>query len=1451
MVTSGSFLPSLQSASQEVSTAPPLDPPPPGREHQTPEVVHEPLRRASPPPSLRPLRPHGRRRLASIPGHRRSLPRLYNPQERIRKRFREAAQRRFALVRLLPRRRDPLSTAAPAPPPLDQGSPPSAEEGGLRSGQEKVSGGVLRDTVITGGQRVAASPGQQSTKFTSRGDQEQDAQLSQKLEFQSDLGYNEEDRVFLHPVQLISGQVERPSQPGGLSQGEVTGSGGEEEAASLQVIAFPAAAEGLLGIEQGVRSQGVKPLLRPGEVGSRESGGRIAIIHPARFRRLRFRRPNVPKLIPKLVPRPISGGGIQQEVRRPEGRQEPPPQLDLREDQTGESLSTASSLPPVGGKVSQKQPLLPTAPAAQTYLPVNTKGTESSLSLSENSQISEGDTHATAGRETLWEDGLDSSRKDVLMELTSEVLTQPRVSVEPQDHPSHQEDLNTRPGEAESKRLSHGMTLEAASAQTDQLPRDSVVISVGSSQISAVPSSSTDDQGRQSLSGNSPDQQEHMTEVSSHHQMPARQQEITEQRIALREPDGGQDVPRRRIFVRPRYSQGSQRGFQVQQQRQELKTQEFVISQSTSRAAPDPRAHDTGLLQTSREGRLLPHPAGTLREAAAQQPEDQTRDPERHALHHTSPQHGDDRLSDILVSGDASRPENTPPVQSVTFGVQQRHGRPVSSSVLGRQKERTNRIDPADQVQESVGQTGRHGVIDTLSRGVQAESSLSPPEELAGVIEAAGQALQQQQPGRSPSPAADQQRLPVQHSPYSHTRMDVDRYKAQQRLPQDMEIVSSLPSDPSIPFSPPQGAPRATPREDTSASDGGAGSSAVQGKEHTAADDPELTEGVSETSPLCEEDHAGSVSGSPPSRGDEGVANTMSEGRLSPSGQTLAGRVYEEPRESYWPSERVPPSVTPLWSTGEATGTKANPESRRSGAGSLQPSRKSDEVTLSGSRDGHINAAAYASHLKTLESELERHVSLVKGQFNVRSRGQPSQGGDGSRLGEQQRLNGRQRGAGVRVSQPSRPQSQETSDAGSRPLHLGGDVSRTRGSLQSVDARKAFRTRNQLSSENELRLRGELLSTPRQPDAGRGGVSYYTTGHFQDVDAHKRARRPLAPGRPDPRTQRKPVKSRTDGGTLRLRGDHTRPPPSPLSPVTRAGSVARPFTQQHSLGVRRPYPSPQPPSPLGGRVPAFSLSHDEKTTFLASVAAPRAPPGVTPSLPRRPEPRPEVGSLVRTIHRFASSEAAPTALTGQVNPQRERQYHLPVTSRTHTNSHGQPAYTFERFPQAGSFKNTLSVQNIHYHSSPGSVERLRGSLSTSSTPRKQEPTNAQAHPQVAHPRVLSTSFPAAKSGEAETTPPDHRLRQPPHGDRNSFVGRVEGPARPVTQRGSKKFMDTLRGMNKDMEEQALLRSLAALLRGQDLSGHWASHDGPHPDAQRTPPYLQIPETGASSLTPCA
>lgn len=1422
------------------AAAPRLDQPPSGNEPQTTEAVHEQLRRPAPPHSLPrreqlPPRPHGRR-LTNHPGQRGSLPRLYNPKERIRKRFREAAQRRFALVRLLPRRRDPLKTAALSPPPLEHVSSPSTEEDGLRDGQERVSVGVLRDTAMTGGQHVGEGP-RQHTRLNNPLNHEKDSQISQKPEFQSDLGYNEEVRVFLHPVQVLSGKkkphenpeaavVEGTGQHRGLSQGGVTGSGGEKEKASLQVIAFPAAGDGLIGIEQGVRGQGVRPRLRPGGAGSRERSGRIAIIHPARFRRLRFRRPNVgvPKLVPKLVPRPISGSGIQHEPRHPEDRQEPPPELDLMEEQQGGSLSLAPSLPAVGRKVSEKQPLPPTAQAAQTYLPVNTQKSESSLSLSENPQISEGEIGATIGREPLWEDALDPPRKDVQMELTSEGLTQQNGSG-PQEHPEHQEDPNKRPGEAESTGLSQSMKLETASSSIDELPRNSLSTSATSSKKPAVPSSSTDDQRRQPLSGSSPDQQENMTEFSSNHQLPVRQQEVTEQRIAHREPDNGQGVPRLRNFVRPRFSQGSQRGFQVQLPRQEPKKQEFLISQSTSRVAPDPPPIDTGLLQPSREGRLLPHSAGTLREVA-QQPEDQMREPERHVLQHTSPQNSNDRLSDTYSGDDASRTEN--------------QGRPVSTAALGRQNESTSRINSASQL-EDVDQMGHHSIIDTLSRSVQTESPPSTTEELSGAVEGAAHFLQQQQPAKSSSHVTDHQHLPEQHTPYSHTHMEVQRNKAQPRLPQDIKLVSSLPSDVSRPFTPTQDAPS----ESASARVPGSGSTPIRGRDDTAADDSELGEGVSEASPLCD-DHTSSRSGSQPFRGDEGVARTASKGRHTSSGQTLAERVYEDPSESYWTSERMPPSVTPLRSTGEVTRSRVSQEPQRSGAGSLQLSRKSDEVTLSESSDGHINAEAYASHLKTLESELERHVSLLKGQFNLRQREQSSHRSDGSRLEEQQRLNSRHRGESVRESQSSRLQSKEATDAGSHQSHLRANMSKTRGSAQSADARNEFRPSDQLSTENELRLRGELLSIPKQPDAGLSRVSYYPTGRLRDVDTQKRPRRPLIPGRSDSRTQRKPSRSRKDGGTIRLRGDNTRSPPSPLSPVNRAGSAGGPpFSQQHSFKARRPYPSRQPPSPREG-VRAFHSSHDEITTFLDSTAASKIPPGMTASLPQNPEPRPAVGSLVRAPHRFVSSEASPTTLIGQVNHQRERQRHLPVTSQTRTNSYGQPAYTFERFPEAGSSKDTLSIQNINYHASPGRVERLRGSLSTSSIHRKKEPTSTQGHPRVAPQRILSTKFPPATLGEAQVTQPEHRFRQPPSGDKRSFLGRVEGPARPVSQRGSKKFMDTLRGMNKDMEEQALLRSLAALLRGQDLSGHWASHDVPHLDAQRPPPHLQIPETGASS-----
>lgn len=1371
----------------------------------------------------------------------------------MRKRFREAAQRRFALVRLLPRGRGRLETAALAPALPEQVASPSPDENGSRGTKTSVSAGALRDTGTSGGQYVSEEPRQQLTRVNNRGKDEQDPQ---KEEFQSHMKNDEEVRVILHPVQVISGneqqrvnpetaEVEGTDLQGGLSQGSVTDSGGEKETASVQVIAFSAAGDGSLGTMEGVRGQGVRPRLRLGETESRERGSRIAIIHPARFRRLRFRRPNfgVPKLIPKLVPRKSSGGGIQQKLRLPEGRQDAAPDLKLMEDHQGESLSPASSLLTVGREGNEKQPLPSREQATPTYLPVSTKESETPLSLSEEPQISEGDTDAAVGGDKAWEEVIDHPHEAVQMGLVSETLTQQKESTKSKDHRLHQKDQDTRPGEAEFTRLTQSNKPDTASALTDEPPRALVATSATSNQMSSVSSSSTDDQERQPLTGGSLDQQEHVTGLSSHHQQPDPQQDVTKLRIMQRKPVSGQSVPRLRAFYRPRFSQGTHRGVQAQISRPKLQTKEQPIQQSKQGVAQAASLNTTGLVQTTREERLLPHSVAALREAA-QQPEDNMQDEEGLVLHHSSQQQGSNRLSDIFMGGEKTRMETKPPVKSGTFGVVQSHGRPVSTAALEGQTEResppgVSGIHTASQFQEPVDHMGDDIITNTHSKVEQAESSPSTTEEQSGVAEGATSFMQQKQPERPSSQVTDHQQRPQeQHTPYSHTLMDRRQDKAEPRLPLDIELGSNLPADVSRTYTPTQDAPRAATRESTFTRVDGSRKTPARGKDDTEVkvDGSILAENVAEASPVCE-DHTDVHHDSPPARDDESTVSTMSEGRHSSTDQTHTDRVHDEPSEAQWASERLAPSITPLrGAAAETTGRREGQQQQRYDEGNFQ-SRKSDEVTVPGSSDGHNHAEAYVSHLNTLESELERHVSLLKGHFSLRQMGQSSQTRDGSSIGEKQVPNHRQQGTRVRGSQLSRLQSTEVVDArspSSSSSYLRDNISRAGGSVQRGNARNDFRQGDQLSMENELRLRGEVVGVSKQPAVGRSRVRYPPTERFRGSDTQRRPQRPLASGRLSSR-----ARSRADGGMIRLRGDHTRYSQPPLTTATRAGIEGQPRVRpHHNLETRRDYLSRQHPSSRGIHV--FHSSHDERTTFLDPTAAPKILSGFFASPSQQRDPQAGAGSLARAKQRFVSPEPSPATPTTHVNSGEAGQSYLPVASRTLTNSHGLPGYTFERYPEQGSSKDILSIQNINYHASLGRVNRPGGSLPSSSIYREENPISTQGPPRI----TVSAVHPPASLGNPQVTSPGQRFKQAPRGHKSSFLSRVEGPQKSLRQRGSRKFLDTLRGLNKDMEEKALLRSLSALLKGQDLSGHWASHDAPHLDILRPPPQLQIPETGA-------
>lgn len=1364
---------------------------------------HEPLRGQASPHTLprreqRPLRPHGRR-LKNTSGKVGSLPFPFNPQERIRNRFREAARRRFALVRLLPRQEDPPKTTALAPPPLRHVSPPSPEEDGLRDAQERE---LISDSVMVAGQQVADHPTLLPIKLSSPDSNSQDYQVPQKQEFQSDVGATEDGVKVLLPTQVPpdgdeqhnekeTTPVESTNQHRGVPQGHSTGNGREQENASLQAIGFPTAGDGLPAFRERVRGQDVRPRLRFSG-GLRENGGRIAIIHPVRYRRLRFRRPKfgVPKLVPKLVTRQGSEGGVQQVVIQPVGQPDPPTTLDLLGNNQAASVSSSSSSSAVGRGASHQQSMTPKTQKAPTYLPVHIKESEASLSFSEDPQTTEGERSVTTGEEALWEKAGELPKEEGQLGLVREVPTQLKVNVDPMEQPHHT-DPDRQPGETDPPHLIQIKEPDTSSYLKDELSEDSVRSSAIASQTSPDPSSSTDGSARQPSRVSSRDEEEQLKELSANHQPPARQENFSKNRFVHRKSGTGQGSPPLRDFVRLRFDQDTKQGLQAYIPQQKPQSKQIQIIQSTQSAAPTLALEDKGVLQTSRDGRRLPHSAVTSGDAALQ-PEHQMRDEGGFILHDISSQHDNKRLPDMFAGGNVPSMDKEP---TVAFS----HEGPVSAAVLEEQSEpgspmENSSLGSMKQLQDESDQTDHRVTTKGNNKGDKIESSSSQTKDSLGVTQVTTPISQQEQLEREFSHAADnQQQLQEKHTPHS--------LKQQHLPPTTSGTVTST-----------QDAPRIASREDTFSRVSEASGTLERGKEDKQA--------MRFKASLSGEGHTSKRRGPPPSRGDKDV---ITKEGLHSLDQTLPEGVSEQVSE---PHRAIQHS-----------------SHQRLGAGNQRSSPQPE--TKSSSSNGQKHAEAYLSHLKTLESELERHVSRLRGAFNVKQLERPHQRSDASSILEEQIVGDRLRKVGVRGSQTSLLQSNEPTEAGKQRSHLRNNVSRPRGSAQSGDSGNESRTRDQLVTENKLRLRGELVGFRRQPGAGGSRRRYYSRGQFREEGIQEWPQRPLTNRFSGLRSWRKPTRTRTDGGNIHFRRGYTRSQSTPSTPTTLTNPASDSPEIQQQIRQQLPYPPRTPPSYQGG-VRFFHPSRDEKTTFPNLAAAPKISSGIFASFPQPSDQLRRSGSPERARQRLASLQTSQPTLRAPVISRQDQQHHLLMTSRRLTNSHGPPALTFDRFSEGDSSKEISAIQNANYYASSANVSRPRGSPAAPSTRRREEPSFVPGHPRIATSKNPSARLSSATGDGVHASALQGTFRQPLQGTKSSFLGRVEGSFRPVTQRGSRKFVDTLQGMDKGMEKKALLRSLAAFLRGQDLSGHWITQDVPRVNFQGPPSQPDIPQTGTSS-----
>ncbi|XP_063879106.1 uncharacterized protein LOC135110579 [Scylla paramamosain] len=480
------------------------------------------------------------------------------------------------------------------------------------------------------------------------------------------------------------------------------------------------------------------------------------------------------------------------------------------------------------------------------------------------------------------------------------------------------------------------------------------------------------------------------------------------------------------------------------------------------------------------------------------------------------------------------------------------------------------------------------------------------------------------------------------------------------------------------------------------------------------------------------------------------------------------------------------------------------PHLQQSGVADSDSSRKSDDTTIYGSDNHPSHADAYLSHLKKLESELERHVSRIRdGTASFRKVEAFRQGDSRPRTTGEQVSSYRQSGAIVRGTQPSRS---HTDDERVTISNFRDGTSRMRGSGQSNESRNEIRIRNQLSSPTEAR---------------DGEVRLFQSGRSGQVDPlQEKTQKATAPALPMSRVWRQQNK------LLPIR----------ISSIT--GQPAKPhLIQRQNPEAWRPPPIRRP-SPIQGEISVLQSSRSEKTTFQDINEAPRAQTNFLTSV--QTAPRRGTASSEQARQQFTALERSQAPLHVPLSFREGRQRQVLSTSRRLTNSHGQPAYTFHRSSDDGAFQENL-FRHGDYYSPPRQLGRLREPQQVSIIHQEEARAGVSSRSHDGTSRGSLTGFAQAVRDVALTPNPDQRHRQQHRGSK-SFWDSVEGSYKPVTQRGSRKFMDTLRNMNEGMEQETLLKSLSVLLRGEDFAGSWSIQDTPNQGSQR-PQDIQIPQTG--------
>ncbi|XP_071512660.1 uncharacterized protein [Panulirus ornatus] len=202
-----------------------------------------------------------------------------------------------------------------------------------------------------------------------------------------------------------------------------------------------------------------------------------------------------------------------------------------------------------------------------------------------------------------------------------------------------------------------------------------------------------------------------------------------------------------------------------------------------------------------------------------------------------------------------------------------------------------------------------------------------------------------------------------------------------------------------------------------------------------------------------------------------------------------------------------------------------------------------------------------------------------------------------------------------------------------------------------------------------------------------------------------------------------------------------------------------------------------------------------------------------------------------------------------------RNYYLQGLSGRPTNSHGQPAFSFQRRPEvASTFVESFQQNDGDRFTdvAPGFRSSSRVSTSSISGPgsnSKRVSSSLYSPERTPGSQTIGVGGFAASAkwtkGNIPVELPESKFRQsePAGEDQGHQVASLQGSYRSSRRRGTRKFVDTLSGVqHKNVKDGMLLRSLAAMLRGEDYLDHRTTNRDLHTPSSQSK-LTHIPETG--------